>query len=152
MKISRMITLRRLAAGDDTEELLPEDGGGLGVKFRLHQCCCGSKKRLLIILLVSLLVVGAVATLTYFLTKSKFNSKHIVVKCLFMHQILVRFHAHVPSAYLLKRGFIPTVPRANGPSSCFDSPVVTSSSSPSKEYCMWRLLNLGTATHVNRFR
>ena len=68
-----MNKLRSPAAGDDTVDLVDEDGG-LGVTYRLRQCCCGSKKRRLIILLiVALLVVGAVATLTYFLT-SKFEA------------------------------------------------------------------------------
>ena len=67
-----MNKLRSPAAGDDTVELVDEDGG-LGVTYRLRQCCCKSKKRLLILLIVALLVVGAVATLTYFLT-SKFEA------------------------------------------------------------------------------
>ena len=113
---------------NSTAELIDSEGE-LNVKYRLHQWCCGSKRRLLIILLVSLLVVGAVATLTYFLTRSKCEAKDVAVKCLFMHQILVRFHACVP-----QRIRIPCETRASGRlASCFDSPVVTSSSSPSSK-------------------
>ena len=103
MKMSRMNTLRSPAAGDDTVELIHEDGG-LGVEYRRRQCCGGSKKRaVLIILIVSLLVVGALATWTYFLVRSKFEA--CAVKC-FIHQILVMFQACVTDEYLFKHGFI----------------------------------------------
>ena len=100
MKMWRMNKLRSPAAGDDTVELIHEDGG-LGVEYRLRQCCSGSKKRaVLIILIVSLLVAGALAALTYFLVRSKFEA--CAVKC-FIHQILI----YVSGAYLLNHGFIP---------------------------------------------
>ena len=102
MKISRMNKLRSPAAGDDTVELIHGDGG-LGVEYRLRQCCGGSKKRVLIILIVSLLVAGTLATLTYFLVRSKLEA--CAVKC-FIHQILVMFQACVTDEYLLKHGFI----------------------------------------------
>ena len=81
MKMWRVNTLRSPAAGDDTVELIHEDGG-LGVEYRLRQCCDGSRNRVLIILIVSLLVAGALATLTYFLVRSKFEA--CAVKC-FIH-------------------------------------------------------------------
>ena len=81
MKMWRMYTPRSPAVGDDTAELIHEDGG-LGVAYRLRQCCDGSKNRVLNILIVSLLVAGALATLTYFLIRSKFEA--CAVKC-FIH-------------------------------------------------------------------
>ena len=99
MKMWRMNKLRSPAAGDDTVELIHEDGG-LGVEYRLRQCCGGSKNRVLIILIVSLLVAGTLATLTYFLVRSKFEA--CAVKC-FIHQILI----YVSGAYPSNRGFTP---------------------------------------------
>ena len=118
-----MNTLRSPAAGD-TVELIDEDGG-LGVTYRLRQCCCGSKKRLLTTLIVAVLVVGCVATLTYFLTRSKFEA--YCIEMFIYAPNTLRFPAYETGAYLLKRGFIP---KASGPSSGFNSPVVTLSSSP----------------------
>ena len=81
MKMWRMNSPRSPAVGDDTVELIHEDGG-LGVEYRLRQCCGGSRNRVLIILIVSLLVLGALATWMYLLIRSKFEA--CAVKC-FIH-------------------------------------------------------------------
>ena len=118
--------LRSPAVGDDTVDLVDEDGG-LGVTYRLRQCCCGSKKRLVIILLiVAPLLVGAVATLTYFLT-SKFEAYRSEM---FIHapntwKISWICNRRIPfETWLHSQRRLPS-------SGQFNSPFVTLSSSPS---------------------